>query len=269
MSSRTAILGPLGRALRARRTELGLTLQALSRRARVSPRFLAQLEAGQGNISVVRLSDVALALGTSAARLLDQAGTPDRAAVVALLGLRGAGKSTLGPLLARRLGARFVELDQRVEQAAGMSLSEVFELHGESFYRRLERDALRELVAERAVQPSSPGDSGVRTVVATGGSLVTDPETFELVRRETTTVWLQARPEDHMLRVVAQGDRRPLRDRADAMSELEALLRARRHLYAQADHAVDTSAQSPDAAVAAIAAALGSERAGSARGITT
>ncbi len=232
----------LGRAVRARRLDHELTLHALGERAAVSERFLVQLEAGRGNISVARLCDVAGALGTSAAELLRHVGSaPDRQKPIALLGLRGAGKSTLGALVAERLGAPLVELDQLVEQNAGMTLSEVFELQGESFYRRLERDTLRRYLA-----------SAGQAVIATGGSIVSDPESFELLRSGTTTVWLKARPEDHMERVLAQGDERPMQNRGNAMAELRALLRARSPLYAQADHVVDTSALGPDGAVRAI-----------------
>src|SRR6185295_14724352 len=143
--------------------------------------------------------------------------------------------------LAKKLHVPFVELDALVEHAAGMTLGEVFELHGEAFYRRLERETLRRFLAETA-----------SAVLATGGSLVTDPETFELLRGGAVTVWLKARPETHMVRVAAQGDQRPMRDRADAMVELRALLRARASLYAQADHVVDTEELEAEAAVAAL-----------------
>jgi XRE family transcriptional regulator, aerobic/anaerobic benzoate catabolism transcriptional regulator len=243
---RRDVLQNLGRAVRSRRLDRGLTLSALSALAAVSPRFLTALEAGDGNISVARLCDLAAALGTTAAELLSGVEQGRRATgSVALLGLRGAGKSTVGPLLAARLGVSFVELDQRVERAAGMSLAEVFELHGEAFYRRLERDALRELMSARD-----------GAVIATGGSIVNDVESFELLRRFATTVWLKARPEDHMQRVMAQGDERPMKNRGDAMAELRALLRARAPLYAQADHVVDTSVLGPDGAAVALVHAL-------------
>ncbi len=239
-------LSALGRAVRARRTERELTLHALSDRAGVSERFLVQLEAGQGNISVARLCDVAAALGTSASELLRDAESPRRPGVIALLGLRGAGKSTIGPELAQGLGVEFIELDQLVERAAGMSLGEVFELQGEAFYRKLERDTLKRVLGD-----------GQDAVVATGGSIVSDPDTFELLRRSATTVWLKARPEDHMERVLAQGDERPVRNRGDAMAELRALLRQRAPLYAQAEHVVDTSLLGVEAAVKSLMMVLG------------
>ena len=164
--------------MRACRLGRELTLHALSERAGVSERFLAQLEAGQGNISVARLCDVAHALGTSAARLLEGVGEGSaEPGVVALLGLRGAGKSTIGPRLAQALSVPFVELDQLVERAAGMTLGEVFELQGEAFYRRLERETLRRVFADHP-----------RAVIATGGSIVGDAESFDLLRRAATTV---------------------------------------------------------------------------------
>jgi XRE family aerobic/anaerobic benzoate catabolism transcriptional regulator len=242
-------LSGLGRAVRSRRLGRGLTLSALAEISGLSERFLSQLEAGRGNISIARLVDVAAALGSPASDLLrDAEARPERKFVV-LLGLRGAGKSSIGPRLAERLGVPFVELDQRVEQAAGMPLGAVFELQGELFYRRLERETLRQLLAD------APG-----AVIAAGGSIVTDSETFELIKRSAVTVWLKARPEDHMQRVVEQGDVRPMKNRPDAMAELKALLRARTPLYAQADHVVDTSLSGLDGAVETLQRALTTSR---------
>lgn len=239
-----AALSALGRAVRARRIAQRITIRALSHRAGISPRFLHQLEGGSGNISVARLCDVATALGTTPARLLE-AVEPARRGVVALLGLRGGGKSSVGARLGRRLQVPFVELDQLVERAAGMTLAEVFELHGDAFYRRLERETLRRFLAGTE-----------RAVLATGGSLVTDAESYELLRAGAVTVWLKARPETHMARVAAQGDQRPMRDRTDAMAELRALLRARTPLYALADHVIDTEELDVSGVVEALSGAL-------------
>ena len=231
------LLGQLGLAVRERRGAVGLTRRELSQRAGVSERFLVQLEAGEGNISVARLHDVAVALGVSAAALLTLApvGAPrapvNHRRVVALVGLRGAGKSTIGRRAAEQLGVPFVELDTLVEQRAGTRLEAMFELHGAAYYRRVEREALHDFLARREA-----------AVLATGGGLVTDTATYELLRREAVTVWLRARPEDHWDRVVQQGDARPMANRSDAMNDLRRLLHARGPLYEQAQVVVDTRA---------------------------
>jgi XRE family transcriptional regulator, aerobic/anaerobic benzoate catabolism transcriptional regulator len=238
------ILSELGRRARARRLEHGWTLREIAERSGVSPRFLVQLEAGRGNISVRRLADVARALETTAADLLtdSDARAPS---VIALLGLRGAGKTTVGRRLARRLRMPFVELDRRIEQAADLTLSELFSLHGEDYYRRLERDVLDAVLDERRPM-----------VLATGGGIVTSAETYAALRRATTTVWLRARPEDHWNRVVRQGDRRPMADHPQAMADLRSLLAAREPQYASAVHTVDTSGRDVDDVVEEIAAML-------------
>jgi XRE family transcriptional regulator, aerobic/anaerobic benzoate catabolism transcriptional regulator len=237
-SAREKLLHGLGAAVRARRTERGLTMKALAKNAAVSERFLAQLEAGEGNISVVRLEDVAEALGTSAAELLTQAKRPE---VIALVGLRGAGKSSIGKELAKRLGVRFVELDELIVREAQMTLSTIFEIHGERYYRSLEREVLRKLL-----------DEGEPLVVATGGSIVTDKETWEMLRSRARTVWLKATPKEHWDRVVAQGDVRPMRDRPRAKNELMQLLTSREPLYREAELVVDTSDVTPSSVVARI-----------------
>jgi XRE family aerobic/anaerobic benzoate catabolism transcriptional regulator len=246
-TKRAQLLRALGATVRTRRNHLGLTLRTLASRADVSERFLAQLEAGSGNISVARLEDVAVALGTSAAELLSSrpASTPAPGRVIALLGLRGAGKSTVGPEVARRLDLPFVELDALVAREAGMPLSTIFEMHGEAWFRKLENEVLRAFLDEHPA-----------AVLATGGSLVTAPETYALLRKRTITVWLRARPEDHWNRVLRQGDARPMRNRANAMAELKVLLRTRRPLYALADHVVDTSSESYEETAARIATAV-------------
>jgi XRE family aerobic/anaerobic benzoate catabolism transcriptional regulator len=215
--------------VRAERLSRRLTLREAAERSGISARFLVELEAGRGNISVRRLGSLARALGTTPAALL--AGDDTLApAVIALLGLRGAGKTTIGRRLARRRRVPFVELDKRIEQAADLSLGELFTLHGEDYYRRLEREVLQLVLSE-----------GKPIVLATGGGLVASPETFSMLRRSAVTVWLRASPEDHWDRVVRQGDRRPMADHPQAMADLRALLAAREPLYALADHTVQTS----------------------------
>jgi XRE family aerobic/anaerobic benzoate catabolism transcriptional regulator len=162
--------------------------------------------------------------------------------VIALVGLRGAGKSTIGPMLGARLGIPFLELDTLIQEGTGLALPELFELHGETFYRRAEREAL-----ERAVEAANP------CVVAASGGIVTDPQALGLLRERTLMVWLKARPEQYIPRLEAQGDRRPMANRPNAMSQLQALLRARTPYYRQARLALDTSLQTPEACVERLA----------------
>jgi XRE family aerobic/anaerobic benzoate catabolism transcriptional regulator len=232
--------------VRARRERLGWSQRELAERAHLSVRFLAQLEHGQGNISLARFAAVADALGVELVDLLRAPG-PElaRARHVALLGLRGAGKSTIGARLARALGVPFVELDNLVAGAAGLGLTELFMLHGEAYYRRLTRRTLRRFLAD--APPS---------VLATGGSIVHDREALRALQERTVTVWLRARPEDHWNRVIQQGDRRPMAGSPHAYAELCALLAAREPLYASAQVTVDTTAEGVDGAVRAIRAAV-------------
>ena len=235
-----AILVGLGRRTRELRTERRLTLRELAERSSLSARFLVQVESGEGNISVKNLSLLARALGTSPAALLTAAeAEAPSVPVIALLGLRGAGKSTIGRRLARKLRVPFLELDRKVEEAAELSLAEIFALHGEAYFRRLEKEALTRLL-----------DGGRPMVLACGGGLVTSSDTFTLLCRRALTVWLRAEPEDHWNRVVKQGDRRPM-DHPQAMGELRRLLRAREPLYAEAAHTIHTSKLTPEEAVAA------------------
>lgn len=235
-----AYLRSLGVALRARRRERRTSRRALAVASGVSERFLADIEAGRANPSILRLEAVARALGTRASSLLDGIANGERR-VIALLGLRGAGKSTIGRRLAAMLGLDFVELDEDVERRMGLPLTEVFEVHGEATYRRVEREVLRERL-----------DAAAGIVLATGGGIVTDPETWDLLRARTHTVWLRASPEDHWNRVVAQGDTRPMAGDARAFANLQAILAARVDLYAQAAQVVDTSSLDIEAACAAI-----------------
>lgn len=260
MNGASELLDGMGQAVRRLREERGLSRRALSEKSGVSERFLADLEGGSGNISVGRLAEVARALGTSAGTLLREAegasAAPGSALLaglsrdelheaerwlrarfgrgegpmVALVGLRGAGKSTIGRALAAKLSVPFFELDALVEQAAGLSLAGIFSLHGEAYYRRLAREVLTRFLAETDA-----------FVLATGGGLVLDREAWRLLQRRCRTVWLQATPDDHWQRVLAQGDERPSAARPHARDELRALLKVREPLYAQAELSADTS----------------------------
>jgi XRE family aerobic/anaerobic benzoate catabolism transcriptional regulator len=276
-----AYLRLLGERIREARARRGMTRKILARDSGVSERYLAQLEAGQGNISIALLRQVAAAMGLPLADLVRE--EPDRpvelallietlsrlsgkelgharkllsdafgAAVsggrrqrIALIGLRGAGKSTLGALLARDLGVPFIELDREIEREFGTGLSEIFDLYGQAAYRRAERRAL-EAVIERSE----------RAVIATGGSLVSEPATFDFLLSACFTVWLKASPEEHMGRVAAQGDLRPMAASEEAMADLRRILAGRDALYAKADIAVDTAAKTVEQSLADLKAAV-------------
>lgn len=235
------LLPTLGDRLRRQRKERGLTQAELARQAGVSPRFLVQLEGGTGNISVQRLAEVCTVLELPLERLFAGLG-PGGPEVIALVGLRGAGKSTVGRALAEALDVPFVELDERVEAAAGMTLAELFELSGEARFREVEAQVLDEVLQRGAL------------VLATGGGLVTHPETWQHLRERARTVWLRAAPESHLERVRAQGDLRPMRGRPDALGELREILDSRRPLYAQADLTLDTDLLGIQGCVARLAA---------------
>src|SRR5712671_5838378 len=219
-----AYLSRLGERVRAWRTDHGMTRKTLSEASGVSERYLAQLESGQGNISVLLLRKVARAMGVR-----DDERSP-RAGRIALIGLRGAGKSTLGKKLAENLGVPFIELDHEVEKEAGAKLGEVFAMYGQDAFRRFERRALERVLNQHE-----------RAVIATGGSLVTDPATYELLQQRCVCVWLKASPTEHMSRVMAQGDMRPFKGRAAAQDEIRKLLADRDRLYARADLTIETS----------------------------
>ena len=261
----------VGSRVRAARARLGWSRRELADRSGLSQRFLAQLEAGQGNISIGRLLDVARALdfgiewlvaaddpwGSEVARasfLMQKATRAQRAAVfeilapeqprdlkarrIALIGLRGAGKSTLGRMAAEKLGLAFLELTAEVEQAAGMPAAEIIALYGQDGYRQLEADALERLIATHD-----------EVVLAVGGGIIAQPETFDVLLRHFHTVWLAARPEDHMERVRAQGDLRPMAGLPNALQELRAILGARAAQYGRADLRLNTSGKTvPQAA---------------------
>jgi XRE family aerobic/anaerobic benzoate catabolism transcriptional regulator len=241
----SSYLETVGAAVRSQRERLGWSRRELASQSGVSERFLAQLETGDGNISLRRFADVARALATSPSALLAAADRPADAKPVALLGVRGAGKSAVGEVLARQLGVAFVELDQRIEQTAGLPLGELFALHGEAYYRRIEREVLTQLLA-----------APLPMVLATGGSIVNDSTNYALLRSRCRTIWLSARPEDHWNRVVAQGDQRPMAANPHAFAELRALLAARDQLYARADHTIDTTGRRVPQVAAAIAELL-------------
>jgi XRE family aerobic/anaerobic benzoate catabolism transcriptional regulator len=222
---------------------MGWTLRDIADRSGVSSRFLSDLEAGRGNISISRLADVAQALDVTLVSLLPS--EEKRKPVVSLVGLRGAGKSTIGKALAKRTGASFLELDALIEKQANLSLGELFSLHGEAYYKRLAYDILLKLLPQNKPM-----------VIATGGSIVTDPETWQLLKRRTHTVWIKATPEDHWKRVLGQGDTRPMANRTSAMTELRAILSQRSPVYAEASQTIDTSAVRVSEAVRLIASSL-------------
>jgi XRE family aerobic/anaerobic benzoate catabolism transcriptional regulator len=256
----------LGERVRETRARRGMTRKLLARDSGVSERYLAQLETGQGNISILLLRQIANALDiplealvlagpeppvdlvhtteflrrlpaaelAEARRLLvhhfDRVDLDARRARIALIGLRGAGKSTLGAMVAARLNLPFLELDKLIEQESGVTLSAIFDLYGQNGFRRLERRCLDQVIERYP-----------RFVLATGGSLVSEPATFERLLTMCATVWLRATPEEHMQRVIAQGDMRPMADNRESMSDLERILEVREPLYGKADVTIDTS----------------------------
>jgi XRE family aerobic/anaerobic benzoate catabolism transcriptional regulator len=228
-----AYLARLGERVRGWRAEHGITRKALALRSGVSERYLAQLESGQGNVSILLLRRIAHAIELPVEVLVREHEGESRRERIALLGLRGAGKSTLGARLAQALAVPFIELDREVEREAGAGLTEVFSMYGQDAYRRFERKALARVLKD---QP--------RAVIATGGSLVNDPETYALLRDHCRCVWLKASPEEHMQRVMAQGDLRPFRGRSAALEEIRTLLADRDRLYARADDTLDTTGRS-------------------------
>ncbi|RGE46353.1 helix-turn-helix domain-containing protein [Comamonas testosteroni] len=267
-SGKSPLLQALGERVRNLRARRGLTRRNLASTALVSERHLANLEYGTGNVSILVLHQIAQALHCSMAELLGDvtassaewlllrellegrseedlrrvriaagellgtapSGDPHRASRIALIGLRGAGKSTLGRMLAEQLNVPFLELNQEIERVAGCSVREIYDLYGPSAYRRYERRAL-----EEAVQIYSD------VVIATPGGIVSDPATFNELLSHCTTVWLQAQPEEHMGRVVAQGDTRPMAANPEAMDDLRRILDGRSAFYSKADHLLDTS----------------------------
>src|SRR2546421_7556883 len=226
-----AYLARLGERVRAWRTERGMSRKHLALASGVSERYLAQLEAGRGNISVLLLRKLARAMGVAVERLVREEQALEKP--IALIGLRGAGKSTLGAKLAALLDVPFVELDREVEKEAGAPLAEVFAMYGQDAFRRFERRALERVL-----------NTDARAVIATGGSLVTNPGTYELLIERCRCVWLKATAQEHMARVLAQGDTRPFKGRSAALDEIRKLLTDRERLYSRAGAVIDTSGKS-------------------------
>lgn len=271
--AKNPFLAALGERVRSLRSRRGMTRKAVALAADVSERHLANLEYGEGNASILVLLQVAGALQCTLFELLgdittsnpewllirellqhaDEAhlrlariaigealgtggGTPHANPRVALVGLRGAGKSSLGQMLADDLGFPFVELSREIEKFAGCSVNEIQNLYGMNAYRRYERRALEEAIQ---IYPEA--------VIATPGGLVSDPATFNQLLSHCTTVWLQADPEDHMSRVLAQGDTRPMANNKEAMEDLKSILAGRAAFYSKSQLKLDTSAQSLEA----------------------
>jgi XRE family aerobic/anaerobic benzoate catabolism transcriptional regulator len=269
-SSKDPFLLALGERVRLLRARRGLTRKSVAKASGVSERHLANLEYGVGNASILVLQQVASALDSDLAEFVGDVSTsspewlmlreslrgrsdadlrrvrlaiaqlfgtdgadPARGRRIALIGLRGAGKSTLGRLLADALDLPFVELSREIERIAGCSIREIHDLYGSNAYRRYERRALDETVRLRAA-----------AVIATPGGIVAEPATFNALLGHCTTVWLQATPEEHMARVAAQGDTRPMAQSREAMADLRRILAGRAAFYAKADATFDTSGRS-------------------------
>jgi XRE family transcriptional regulator, aerobic/anaerobic benzoate catabolism transcriptional regulator len=259
------ILAELGDRISELRRQKGISREELARRAHLSLRFLADVESGRGNISMNKFAGLCRALSIPPSLLLTgmmrghdtrsrffdsilsmmnrcdpkqlkelhqwlSALLHQKKEFVALIGLRGAGKTTIGKKLASALKWDFVELDERIEKAAGLTLQNIFEVHGEEYYRRLEQEVLLDLILQQK-----------RAVVATGGGIVMRDETYDLLERHCRIIWLKAKPEDHWNRVLKQ-DPRPMTNYPDAFAQLQNLLQGREPLYARADCVIDTSA---------------------------
>jgi len=257
-------LALLGDRVRGARSRRGMTRKILSVQSGVSERYLAQLESGRGNVSIILLRQIADAMNLALSELvhdgpdrpveialileqladlsgddladlhrhLRQRYTPEteNSGRIALIGLRGAGKSTLGRALAKRLELPFVQLNKEIEEAAGMSQDEIFDLLGQSSFRRLERQCLEQVI-----------ETHPRAVIETGGGLVAEAGTYERLLSSCHTIWLQASPEEHMARVAAQGDQRPMAGNREAMDDLRRILGGRESRYRKADATLDTS----------------------------
>ncbi len=276
----TDFLEQLGQRVRTMRALRGMSRKVLAKVSGISERYIAQLESGKGNVSIVLLRRVSHAMGAHLQDLIpsaepapdwavirdllrkatpDQiahakdilaggsASTPRRASFsgIALIGLRGAGKSTLGRMLAKRIGWSFVELNKEVERENGLSVAEIIALYGQEGFRRMEQAALKQLLTRNELM-----------VLATGGGIVSEPLTFDLILSSFYTIWLKAEPEEHMARVRRQGDLRPMADDRSAMAELRNILLSREPLYSRASAVVDTAGLSVDAAAARLIEAV-------------
>ena len=276
----TGFLEQLGQRVRTMRALRGMSRKVLARVSGISERYIAQLEAGRGNVSIVLLRRVSNAMGAHLEDLIPAAEPlPDWAVIrdllrkaspsqiaqakdvlaghsassqrrmsfagIALIGLRGAGKSTLGKMLAKKVGWNFVELNKEIEAQNGLSVAEIIALYGQEGFRRMEQAALTQLLARKEL-----------TVLATGGGIVSEPLTFDLILSSFYTIWLKAEPEEHMARVRKQGDLRPMADDRSAMAELRNILVSREPLYARASAVVDTAGLTVDAAAARLAEAV-------------
>jgi XRE family transcriptional regulator, aerobic/anaerobic benzoate catabolism transcriptional regulator len=273
----SSFLEQLGQRVRTMRALRGMSRKVLAKVSGISERYIAQLESGKGNVSIVLLRRVSNAMGAHLEDLIpssdpapDRQGdwqvirdllrkaTPAQIAQakdvlaghgtsshpasfcgIALIGLRGAGKSTLGKILAKRIGWNFVELNKEIEAQNGLSVAEIIALYGQEGFRRMEQSALQQLLARKELM-----------VLATGGGIVSEPLTFDLILSSFYTVWLKAEPEEHMARVRRQGDLRPMADDRSAMAELRNILLSREPLYSRASAVVDTAGLSVDAAAA-------------------
>jgi len=275
----SGFLEQLGQRVRTMRSLHGMSRKVLAKVSGISERYIAQLESGKGNVSIVLLRRVSNAMGAHIEDLLPsndpapdwqvirdllRKATPAQIAQakdilaggstathrtsfsgIALIGLRGAGKSTLGKILAEKIGWKFVELNKEIERQNGLSVAEIINLYGQEGFRRMEQAALGQLLARRELM-----------VLATGGGIVSEALTFELILTSFYTIWLKAAPEEHMGRVRKQGDLRPMADDRSAMAELRNILVSREPLYARANAVVDTAGLSIDAAAARLADAV-------------
>ena len=222
------LLNTLGQRLRARRKELQYSQAKVAKKSGVSLRFLADVEMGRSNISVLRLAEICAALQIPLAELLRGLGS-NGAQMLSLVGMRGGGKSTIGRALAADLQVTFLELDQLIAEQAQMPLSEIFSMGGMALYREYESTTLQKLF-----------EKGKPIILATGGSLVLDVQNWSRLRGYSRTVWLRCAPEVYLERVREQGDWRPMQGYADALDEVKSILKEREKLYAQADLIVDT-----------------------------